>query len=195
MRQEFEHPPPLLSRSLNELLVLVAQRHRGAFVELYDRSAPGVLAVATALVRNSSYAEEVTQDVYLEIWQKAHQFDPARGSASSWICRIAHSRSVDRVRSTNAARIRDDNFARLSSRLAVRDDVVTDVLRHADRELLHFALAGLSQLQREAITTTYLMDHNYRQASCILGVPLSTLKTRVRDGLQALRATAPTAAG
>jgi RNA polymerase sigma-70 factor (ECF subfamily) len=173
-------------RTLAELLELVADDQVDAFAEFYQRSSPRVMAIAKSVLRDSHQADEVTQEVYLEIWQHAGSFDASLGSASSWISRIAHSRSVDRVRSAAAVRARDIKYNEQTVPVYA-DLVVEDVLRRADAHGLHRAMAKVTYLQREALTVTYLLGHTQREASVILQIPLATLKTRVRDGLQRLR--------
>ena len=79
---------------LADLLILVAGGDRQAFADLYRQIAWKVLALATSTLRDGSQAEEVTQEVFLEIWQRASSFDSAKGSASAWVMRLAHARSV-----------------------------------------------------------------------------------------------------
>src|SRR6476620_3103528 len=176
--------------SLAELLDLVASGDRQAFAALYRQIAWKVLAVATSTLRDASHAEEVTQEVFLEIWQRASRFDSAKGSASSWVMRIAHARSVDRVRQAQAARNRDDVYFQREFEPEF-DSVVDDVLRKVDSHRLRVAVAELTPLQREAVTMTFYTGHSYREASDALGIPRATMKTRVRDGLLALRRTLP----
>jgi RNA polymerase sigma-70 factor (ECF subfamily) len=183
-------PPADSTRSLAELLILVAGGGRAAFGELHQRIAGKVLGVATSTLRDSSQAEEVTQEVFLEIWQRASSFDSARGSASSWVLRIAHARSVDRVRQAQAARNRDGVYFQREFEPEF-DSVVDDVLRKVDYHRLRAAVAELTPLQREAVTMTFYTGHSYREASDVLGIPRATMKTRVRDGLLALRRTEP----
>lgn len=180
--------PQARPASLADLLGLVAAHHQDAFAELYDRTAARVLAVATAVLHDVDHAEEVAQEVYLEIWHKAASFDEGLGTATAWITRIARCRAIDRVRSTTAGRARDTAFTHRSTRAEV-DSVVIEVLRRADAKVLHMALAGLSHLQREALTLTYLHGRTNQEVSVLLGVPLPTLKTRVRDGLRSLQGT------
>jgi RNA polymerase sigma-70 factor, ECF subfamily len=176
--------------SLAELLDLTAGGDTAAFAELYRRMAWQVLGVATSTLRDASHAEEVTQEVFLEIWQRASRFDSAKGSASSWVMRIAHARSVDRVRQAQAARNRDDVYFQCEFEPEF-DSVVDDVLRKVDSHRLRVAVAELTPLQREAVTMTFYTGHSYREASDALGIPRATMKTRVRDGLLALRRTEP----
>lgn len=174
------------ARSLAELLRLVAEHQVAAFSELYQRSSPRVSSIARSILRDSHQADEVTQEVFLEIWQRAGSFDGSLGSASSWITRIAHGRSVDRVRSATATRARDLRYHEQTAPVCV-DLVVEDVLRRADAHGLHRAMATVTDLQRQALTVTYLLGNSQREASVLLQIPLATLKTRIRDGLKRLR--------
>ena len=176
--------------SLAELLDLVASGDRQAFAALYRQIAWKVLAVATSTLRDASQAEEVTQEVFLEIWQRASSFDSARGSASAWVMRLAHARSVDRVRQAQAARHRDGAYFRQEFEPEI-DSVIDDVLRNVDNRRLHAAVAELTPLQREAVTLTFYNGHSYGEASDVLGIPRATMKTRVRDALLALRRAEP----
>jgi len=93
---------------LEGLLALLAGGDEQAFAELYRRVAPAVFGLVTKVVRNPAQAEEVTQEVFVELWRTAPRFDPARGTARSWIMTCAHRRAVDRVRSAERAARRDD---------------------------------------------------------------------------------------
>jgi len=145
--------------SLAELLDLTAGGDTAAFAELYRRMAWQVLGVATSTLRDASHAEEVTQEVFLEIWQRASRFDSAKGSASSWVMRIAHARSVDRVRQAQAARNRDDVYFQREFEPEF-DSVVDDVLRKVDSHRLRVAVAELTPLQLEAVTMTFYTGHS-----------------------------------
>ena len=93
---------------LEGLLALVADGDEPAFAELYRRVAPAVFGLVTKVVRDPAQAEEVTQEVFVELWRRSPRFDPARGTARSWIMTCAHRRAVDRVRSAERAARRDD---------------------------------------------------------------------------------------
>ena len=135
-RQAHRHPAP----TADELLARVGAGDRAAFGALYDATAPRVFGLVRRLVVDPAQAEEVTQDVYLEIWQTAPRFDPARGSALAWMFTLAHRRAVDRIRSAQAARDRD-------LRIGARDlDVPVDTVAEAvevrvEHERVHDALA------------------------------------------------------
>jgi len=165
----------------------VAQGDREAFAEVYDALAPKMLGLARAVVRNHAMAEEVVQEVMLEVWRQAARFDPSAGSTSAWALTIAHRRAVDRVRSVRSAEDRED---RAVAGEAVReyDSVAEDVLQHEDEQRVRAAMSGLTDLQREAVVLAYWGGHTSAEISRHLGVPVPTVKTRLRDGLIRLRA-------
>ena len=167
------------------LLLATAGGDRDAFATLFDEVAPKVVGVVRRVVRDPSMSEEVAQEVLTEVWRTAKRFDPDRGSALTWIMTIAHRRAVDRVRSTQAARDRDERVGRRESRpFDETSEAVVTADEHA--EVLH-ALDELTDLQREAIELAYYGGHTYREVAELLDAPLGTVKTRMRDGLIRLR--------
>ncbi len=169
-----------------ELLVEVGSADQAAFAVLYDRVTPQVLGVTLRVLRDRALAEEVTQEVLVEVWRKADRFDPERGTASGWITTLAHRRAVDRVRSEQASRDRDD---RVSRRDEVRafDAVADEVQVNLDHWQVRRALSTLTERQREAIELAYFGGHTYRDVARVLGIPEGTAKSRLRDGLLRLR--------
>ena len=173
------------SRSDGELLVAVARGDRGAFALLYDRYAARVFGLARAVLRDPAQAEEGAQEVLLEVWRTARRYDPARGAAHTWISTMTHRRAVDRVRSEQAAR---DRQLRVAQAVAPPyDDVSEAVEIRFEQEQVRRALDQLTDLQREAITLAYYGGNTYREVAEMLGAPLATVKTRLRDGLIRLR--------
>lgn len=160
-----------------------------AFAEFYDHTAPVVYGTILRVLRNPAMAEEVTQEVFVELWRQAARFDASKGSPRSWAATSAHRRAVDRVRSEQASRARDERDAREAPRDhdGVADGVVEEVTANLDRARVVDALAQLSDAQCEAVTLAYYGGHTYREVAALLDVPEGTVKTRIRDGLIKLR--------
>lgn len=174
--------------AMETLLARVAQGDQKAYAALYDRMAGPVYGLVRRVLRDPAQAEEVAQEVLLEVWRLAARFDAARGSANAWIMTMAHRRAVDRVRSEQAHRDRD-------TRVTVRNDerpfdsVAEEVETRLEHAHVRRALDGLTDLQRQAVELAYYGGHTYREVAELLNTPLGTVKTRLRDGLIRLRDT------
>ncbi|MCG5449602.1 MULTISPECIES: sigma-70 family RNA polymerase sigma factor [unclassified Micromonospora] len=170
----------------DELLPRVARGDEAAFATLYDAMAGRVLGLARRVVRDPAQAEEVTQEVMVEVWRTAGRFDAGRGSASAWILTMAHRRAVDRVRSEQAHINRTQQVAATEAHVPY-DEVVEDVTARLEREQVRRCLGRLTPVQRESVTLAYYGGHTYREVAEKLQTPLPTVKTRMRDGLIRMR--------
>ena len=180
-----QEPAERADAGLDTLLTQVAKGDQAAFEALYDQLSASVYGLIRKVLRNPSQAEEVTQEVLLEVWRTASRFDPARGSASTWVLTIAHRRAIDRVRAEEAASAREQRSAQVP---AAVDEVAETVEASMDAERLRRCLAGLTELQRESITLAYYGGYSYAQVAALLDTALGTIKTRIRDGMTRLRA-------
>jgi RNA polymerase sigma-70 factor, ECF subfamily len=169
-----------------ELLRLVARGDEPAFAALYDAVAPRVYGLVLRVLRDPAQAEEVAQEALVEVWRTAARFDPARGSAASWILTITHRRAVDRVRAAQAGAERERRVA-VSHVDTPYDDVVEEVTASLEQQQVRRCLKGLTDLQREALTLAYYGGYTYREVAEKLDTALPTIKTRMRDGLIRLR--------
>jgi RNA polymerase sigma-70 factor (ECF subfamily) len=167
------------------LLSAVAGGDRGAFAELYDLVSPTVFGLVRSVVRDRAMAEEVTQEVFAQVWRLAPRFEPSAGSATAWVHTLAHRRAVDRVRSEQASRRRIERAGRLSA--VPPDEPDEAVVEGLDRQRVRAALAGLTERQRRAIELAYYGGHTYEEVAVLLDIPTGTAKTRIRDGLIRLR--------
>jgi RNA polymerase sigma-70 factor (ECF subfamily) len=174
------------SPSLEQLLGLVAEGDRSAFAALYDLTAPRVFGLVKRLLRDHAQSEEVTQEIFLEIWQSATRYEPSKGGATAWMLTMAHRRAVDRVRAAQASRDRDTRIGIRDHQIEY-DSVSESVEVHLESERVERALRRLTELQRQAVTLSYYKGLSHREVAELLHVPIGTVKTRLRDGMIRLR--------
>jgi RNA polymerase sigma-70 factor, ECF subfamily len=177
-------PAPDYEPDLAAQLVLVSRGDHRAFELAYGELAGPVYGVVRQVLKDPAQSEEVAQEVLLEIWRTASRFDPARGSAAAWALTIAHRRAVDRVRSENACSRREQKAAEPEP---AEDDVAETVAATLEHQRVRRCMGGLTELQRESIKLAYYSGYSYPQVAKLLGVALSTVKTRIRDGLIRMR--------
>lgn len=169
-----------------DLLERITQGDQPAFAALYDQFASRVLGLVTRVLVDRAQSEEVTQEVFLEIWQTASRFAPNKGSATTWILTMAHRRAIDRVRAAQAGRDRD-------TRIGIRDldtdyDQVAETAEVSlEHEKVVAAMSRLTALQRQALQLAYYGGYSHSEIAGILECPIGTVKTRLRDGMIKLR--------
>lgn len=167
------------------LVVAIARWHEPALAEVYRRHGGAVTALARRVLGSQAGAEDVTQDVFVRLWERPESFDASRGSLRSFLLAVAHSRSVDLLRSHSARRAREERDAR-----TVATDGY-DIERHAwDLHLndqVRKAVTGLPDGERKAIELAYFAGRTYREVAAILAEPEGTIKSRIRTGLGRLR--------
>lgn len=180
--------PPANPASLEDadLMTAIARGDEVAFGELYDRMARMVYGVVRKVVRDPAQSDEVTQEVFVEVWRTATRFESTRGSVKTWVLTMAHRRAIDRVRSEQASRDRTERIGH-RDRMRPFDEVAEDVETRFEHEQVRAALDHLTDLQREAVELAFYGGHTYREVAELLGAPLGTVKTRMRDGLIRLR--------
>jgi RNA polymerase sigma-70 factor (ECF subfamily) len=182
--QDFESTQ--LPTSKEELLGRVAQGDQKAFAALYDEISPRVFGLVRRLLVDHSQSEEVTQEVFLEIWQNATRYEPSKGGALTWVLTMAHRRAVDRIRASQASRNRDLKIG-VRDFVADYDNVADTVEVTIESERVKEAMSQLTELQRQAVTLAYYGGYSHSEVSEMLKVPIGTVKTRLRDGMIRLR--------
>ncbi|MGO3661055.1 ECF RNA polymerase sigma factor SigK [Microbacterium gubbeenense] len=168
------------------LLLRIADGDRAAFAELYDMLTARVFGLILRVLVNRSQSEEVLQEVFLEVWQSAARFAPNKGQGRTWILTIAHRRAVDRVRASQASADRDVR-AGLRDIGIPHDSVAEQAELGIAGEQAVSALGALPEAQREALVLAYFGGYSQREIAALVGSPLGTIKTRMRDGLTRLR--------
>jgi RNA polymerase sigma-70 factor (ECF subfamily) len=173
---------------LAALLQASARGDEAAFAELYDATASRIHGLVLRVVRDPAQSEEVAQEVFLDIWRNSARFDAKLGSPVGWMLTIAHRKAVDRVRSAQAATEREDTYGARSQERSF-DITAEEVERNLDAQRVRRALGSLTETQRGALELAYLGGYTHTEVASLLGIPLGTAKTRIRDGLIRLRDT------
>ncbi len=171
--------------SPDALLERVARGEVAAFDALYSALSAPVYGLARRVVRDPARAEEVTQEVFLDVWRQATRFDRKRGHARTWVLTMAHRRAVDAVRSSEASRAREQKVAQQETDVVAGPE--DEVVAAGEREDVHRCLEALTPLQLESVRLAYFQGYTYPQVATLLERPLPTIKTRMRDGLIRLR--------
>lgn len=154
----------------------------GALGEVYDQFSSFVLGLAQRVIGDARAAEDVSQEVFLHIWEHPEAFDPERGSLRTWLGTLAHRRAVDHVRREEARRRRAQ---RESSRRPTHiPDVEEMATAMVQAEKVRNALDVLPEEQRRCIQLAYFGGKTYRQVAQVLGIPEGTAKSRLRLGLR-----------
>jgi len=173
---------------LAELLKLSGRGDEAAFARLYDATSARAYGLAVRVVRDPSQAEEVAQEAFLEIWRTAGRFDPAKGSAVSWILTLVHRKSVDRVRSAEASTRRDTTYHQ-GTQVVEHDSTAEAAQASMEARRVRQALGSLTEVQRQALELAYFKGYTHTEVAKMLDLPVGTAKTRIRDGLIRLRDT------
>jgi RNA polymerase sigma-70 factor (ECF subfamily) len=183
-------PLALTGTSDEQLALLIAARHMDAFAVLYDRFSRPVFTMAGHML-GVGEAEEAAQEIFMRLWHKAVQYDPARGPFSHWFLSIARNHLLDKLRA-RGERFRLVAVEEVETVLAEipdpRSDVVEQVWQNQRRAALAQALLHIPSEQRRVILLAYFGGMSQSEISMHLNVPLGTVKKRIRLGLQKLRA-------
>jgi RNA polymerase sigma-70 factor, ECF subfamily len=169
------------------LIEKVMQRDESALAALYDRYAAMLSAVLNRILRDSQAAEELLQDIFLQLWRSTGQFDPSRGSLPAWLITIARNRAISRLRRRNPAAPGNEEFA--EPVVALPLDLENAVAQQEIMERVKGAMAKLPEEQRAALELAYFEGLTHTEIAERTGNPLGTVKTRLRSALETLKRT------
>jgi RNA polymerase sigma-70 factor (ECF subfamily) len=174
-----------LQISDSDLLHAVARGDEAALAACYDRYHRILFGLIMRILHDRAEAEDVLQDVFLQVWRRAGDFDEARGRAFTWLVTIARSRALDRLRSAGArARLGEEAAQTPHDEVG---DAALDALKSATAAMVRRALAGLPEEQRRTLFLAYFEGLTQTEIAARLGDPLGTVKTRMRSGMIKLR--------
>lgn len=162
----------------------VARGDSQAFEALYDELSAAVFGLARRVVRDPARAEDVTQEVFLEVWRKAARFDSGLGKAKTWVMTIAHRRAVDAVRRNESLKRQD---VKTMPDEVSHDEPADSVIASEEHGEVRECMETLTDLQLESVRLAYFNGYTYNEVATLLEKPLPTIKTRMRDGLIRLR--------
>ena len=170
-------------RSDDELITAIQQQRDGAaLAELYDRYGARVYSLSLMMLQETTSAQEVTQDAFLKVWTRAQQYSPQSGALVSWLLGIARNAARDRMRHEkirSAPSIDDENFPEVPD---------TEALAEARWRDLRLVMNALPKDQRDVIVLSFYRAMSQVDIASYLNVPLGTIKTRMRLGMDKLRA-------
>ena len=176
------------------LLQRIATRDDAALAELYDRHSRRAYSVILRILRSQSDAEDVLQETFVRVWSRADTYDALMGTPSAWLTRIARNRAIDRLRASRvrgnvnvAPIVQTGENAPRPEEPVTRDTPETVLEGRTKAGALRTALAALTPAQRTLIEAAYFEGYTHRELATRFGVPLGTVKTRIRTGLAAMR--------
>ncbi|SLM49156.1 putative RNA polymerase sigma factor, sigma-24 homolog [Nitrospira japonica] len=174
------------------LFARIVKGDQQAFSELYDLSCTLLYTLAIRILGNREEAEEVLQDVYLEVWRKVARYDVGRGTPVAWLITLTRSRAIDRLRARSARGYQTTDSLERDAAAQIRDMSPSPFETQADQELrlaVGTAMASLPAAQQQAIELAYYEGLSHMEIAARLNQPLGTVKTRIKLGMSKLRDT------
>lgn len=186
--------PPLIDTaqlaeaSDEALMKAITDRHQTALSELYQRYNKTLKSVITRVVHEEAEADDVLQEIFLQIWKEAGNYSPKAGRPLGWVVTLARRRAIDRLRRRQAyCRAKDRFELQAEERGAQRSSPMSDDLVRSDlRQFLERQLGGLPEYQRQVIELSFFEGRSHREISQFTKTPLGTVKTRLELGLRKL---------
>lgn len=186
----YQHPTPFADQSLLER---IASRDASALSELYDRFSKLLYGVILAVVRDTDDAEDVLQEVFVQIWKSAATYQPALGSPKTWLAKLAHNRAIDLLRSKRyqqrkmEVKREDDEELPVAPGTFAENTTWSQTVNRERSVHLSAALTHLPPEQRSLIDLAFFQGLTHHEIAESTGIPLGTVKTRIRTGMHALR--------
>jgi RNA polymerase sigma-70 factor, ECF subfamily len=169
-----------------DLMVLVDGADADAFVALYDRHSRSTYSLAHKLTREKQAAEDLTQDAFIKVWHSAHRYRPKRGSVRTWILSVVHNHGIDQLRA-RASRRRTQEKVEASAPRYEPSEAFAQAWHDVRLGRLREGLAALPHVQQQVLELAHFSDLTNMEIAERLGLPLGTVKGRMRLGLQKLR--------
>lgn len=170
------------------LLTEIAKKETGALSGLYERYSARLYGLALKILKDESLAQDVVQDIFLKVWQNADKFEKSRGSAIAWLMILCRNRSIDKLRQREKSTKRSAVFnEELNIATSFFENPQDNVEQNELQKTITNALSQLPQEQRTAIEMAFYQGFSQSEISDELKVPLGTIKTRIRLGMQKLR--------
>jgi RNA polymerase sigma-70 factor, ECF subfamily len=169
-----------------DLISLVRERDAHAFATLYDRHAHAAYSLAYRMIGERQAAEDLVQDAFFKLWRGASSYRPERGNVRSWLLAIVHNQAIDQIRSS-ASRRRTQERVEASAPRFQPSEAFAESWRNARRDQIREALRSLPEEQLRVLELSYFGGYKHVEIAELLGIPLGTVKGRMRLGLQKLR--------
>ena len=170
-----------------ELMALVAATDAAAFEVIYDRHCGPAFALAFRICGSRPAADDVCQEAFLAAWRSAARFDPRVGSVRSWLLTIVHNRAIDQLRRVTRVRDRTISDDTAAERLAAPDDTEASAIAAQAVDEAAEMLERLPDEQRQVVELAFFSGYSHSEIAQLLDLPLGTVKTRMRRGLERLR--------
>ena len=179
----------LAEASDERLMEAITDRQQPALRTLYERYGKTLKSVITRVVHEETEADDVLQEIFLQIWKEAANYSPKAGRPLGWVVTLARRRAIDRLRRRQAyCRAKDRFELQLEQQPSskVRSQINDDLIRSDLRRFLQRQLSTLPQYQRQVIELSFFEGRSHREISTLTGTPLGTVKTRLELGLRKL---------
>jgi RNA polymerase sigma-70 factor (ECF subfamily) len=178
---------PAPEREWPDLIAKTARGDQEAFSRLYDQSSPHIYGLILRVVNQPQIAEEVMMDVYVQVWKQAQSYNVNRGTPMGWLVTLARSRAIDRLRSGGLERATVTSVEEVRGLMSDGANPEDQSSGRQRAEIVRNALATLPYEQRESLVLAYFGGYSQSEISEQLGIPLGTVKTRIRMGMIKLR--------